>query len=97
MMHQVACISQENTGYRELHGRCMAMFGQLVSRIFHCWFGFRFLSELLKRIENGGWDDVLQELKALQACDWAAAPGTMSSWIMLVNSLWQRSSPIRVP
>lgn len=29
---------------------------------------YKFLSELLKRIEDGGWEGVLQQLKALQAC-----------------------------
>jgi hypothetical protein len=40
----------------------------------------RFLSELLKRIEDGGWEGVLQQLKALQACAWDS------------RSFWGRSS-----
>ena len=35
------------------------------------WTGvaqYKYLSDLLERIEKGGWDGVLQQLKALQAC-----------------------------
>ena len=33
---------------------------------------YKFLSDLLKRIEDGGWEGVLLQLKALQACALAA-------------------------
>eukprot|EP00438_Fugacium_kawagutii_P012743 Skav203748 [mRNA] locus=scaffold68:520798:544593:+ [translate_table: standard] len=48
----------------EGRARCSVFLGLLGAHGGQPWF----LSELLKRIENGGWDGVLQELKALQAC-----------------------------